>query len=50
MDSIIITLIFVYIAYRLLDRLVRMPRVGKYSSRYIFITGCDSGFGCATAK
>ena len=31
--------------YRLLCHIYRKPLVGGLSTKYIFITGCDSGFG-----
>jgi len=40
----------VFVVYKLLDRLLRWPTVGKYADRYIVITGCDSGFGQAAAR
>ena len=39
-----------YLGYRILDRLVRIPRVGRYDDRYILVTGCDTGFGFEIAK
>lgn len=38
------------VLYKLLDYLVRFPRYTDYDKRYIFITGCDSGFGFEAAK
>jgi len=38
------------VVYKLLDRIVRWPRVDSYSDRYIFVTGCDSGFGQALVR
>jgi len=37
----------VYVLYKLLDTLRRLPRISRYSvrPRYILVTGCDSGFG-----
>jgi len=46
----LIALLGVFIVYKLLDHIIRLPRVGNYSDRYILITGCDSGFGHALAK
>jgi len=42
-------LLCIYLLYKFVDHIVRLPRVGNYSDRYIFITGCDSGFGHAVA-
>ena len=39
-----------YVVYRVLDRLVRIPRVGRFDDRYILVTGCDTGFGYEIAK
>ena len=44
------TRLAVYIVYKLIDRLLRLPTVGQYSDRYIVITGCDTGFGQAAAR
>uniref|UniRef100_A0A0B7BC98 Uncharacterized protein n=1 Tax=Arion vulgaris TaxID=1028688 RepID=A0A0B7BC98_9EUPU len=38
-------LISITIIYFLLDHLIRYLKVGGYSNRYVFVTGCDSGFG-----
>jgi len=40
----------IIVVYKLLDYVVRLQRVGNYSNRYIFVTGCDSGFGHALVK
>src|SRR5688572_25449596 len=39
-----------FILYKILDRLIRIPRVGNYKNRYILVTGCDTGFGNLIAK
>jgi 11-cis-retinol dehydrogenase len=44
------TLILLFVIYKLLDYLLRLPTIGRYSERYILITGCDSGFGQALAR
>jgi NAD(P)-dependent dehydrogenase (short-subunit alcohol dehydrogenase family) len=36
--------------YKLLDRILRIPYILGYRDRYVFITGCDSGFGHELAK
>jgi NAD(P)-dependent dehydrogenase (short-subunit alcohol dehydrogenase family) len=46
----IITLIILFVIYKLLDYVLRLPTVGQYSERYILVTGCDSGFGEAIAR
>ncbi|XP_046569854.1 retinol dehydrogenase 7-like isoform X2 [Haliotis rubra] len=38
------------VAFLLLKELMRLPTVGKYGERYVFITGCDTGFGNLLAK
>ena len=38
------------ILYKVLDRLIRRFFLGSYESRYILITGCDTGFGNLIAK
>jgi len=38
------------IFYKIIDYLIRIPRVGNYSGRYILVTGCDTGFGNLIAK
>ncbi len=43
-------LILILIGYKLFFRILRIPRISNLDSRYILITGCDSGFGNATAK
>jgi len=44
-----LTVLLCIFIYKLLDRLLRQPRLGTYANRYIFITGCDSGFSCSLA-
>ena len=36
--------------YKVIDRLIRLPRIGRYEDRYILVTGCDTGFGNLLAK
>ncbi|XP_067649598.1 retinol dehydrogenase 7-like [Haliotis asinina] len=38
------------VVFVLLKELMRLPTVGKYGGRYVFITGCDTGFGNLLAK
>ena len=40
----------VFIVFKLVDWLIRIPNVGDYGSRYILVTGCDTGFGHEIAK
>ena len=43
----VVILILIYVA---VTWLLRQLRVGNYGDRYVFITGCDSGFGNLLAK
>ena len=43
-------IILLWIGYKLVDYLIRLPKIGGFGEKHIFITGCDSGFGNATAK
>jgi len=42
--------VLLVLVYKALDWLLRLPRIGRYGERYIFITGCDTGFGNMLAK
>jgi NAD(P)-dependent dehydrogenase (short-subunit alcohol dehydrogenase family) len=42
--------IALFVVYKALDYLLRLPTIGRYSERYILVTGCDSGFGEALAR
>ena len=46
----LIALLGVVVVYKLLDHIARLWRVDNYSDRYVFVTGCDSGFGHALVK
>src|SRR6218665_962885 len=37
-----------YVLYRILDRVIRWSRVGRYSERYVLVTGSGRGFGFLT--
>jgi retinol dehydrogenase-16 len=39
-----------FIVYKLLDRILRIPYISDYQGRYILITGCSSGFGLEAVK
>jgi retinol dehydrogenase-16 len=39
-----------FIVYKLLDRIIRIPSIGRYGDRYVLITGCDTGFGRELAR
>ncbi len=43
-------LLLLVIGYKLFFRILRIPKISHLDSHYILITGCDSGFGNATAK
>lgn len=43
-------IVLFFVLYKVLDRLIRIPRVGRYADRYILVTGCDTGFGNLLAK
>ncbi len=45
----VIFLLFL-LGYKLFFRILRIPRISNLDSRYILITGCDSGFGNAAAQ
>lgn len=45
----ILSPIWLFVIYRIINRLIRSPRVG-YSGKYVLITGCDTGFGHLSAK
>ena len=42
--------ILVYLGWKVLDTLMRVPYLGNLSQKYILVTGCDSGFGLAVAQ
>ena len=46
----LIALLGVVVVYKLLDHIARLWRVDNYSDRYVFVTGCDSGFGQALVQ
>lgn len=46
----VICLVLAYIGYKLIKKLLKIPQISDLDSRYILITGCDTGFGNATAK
>ena len=39
-----------FILYKILDKLVRIPKLGSLNERYILVTGCDTGFGHEISK
>lgn len=45
----ILSPIWLFVIYRIINRLIRSPRVG-YTGKYVLITGCDTGFGHLSAK
>ncbi|XP_045167754.2 17-beta-hydroxysteroid dehydrogenase type 6-like, partial [Mercenaria mercenaria] len=48
--DLLLLLSFVLIVAFILDRLFRKLKIGNFESRYVLITGCDSGFGHELAK
>ena len=38
------------VVYKILDFLIRSPRVSNLSDKHVVITGCDTGFGHLLAK
>ncbi len=44
------SLLFIYLTYKIFDFLLRLPSINDLDSRYILVTGCDTGFGNAVAK
>jgi len=44
------TIVMIIIAYKIISWLIRQVYVRNYESRYIFITGCDTGFGNMISK
>ena len=43
-------LCIIYIVYKAIQYLMSLPSIPDLESRYIFVTGCDTGFGNAVAK
>ncbi|CAG5124166.1 unnamed protein product [Candidula unifasciata] len=41
----VIVLLLLVLLYLLVDRLLRVFKIGNHSNKYVFVTGCDSGFG-----
>ena len=52
LESVLITLgiLLVIYVYKKIDNIIREQRIGCLDSRYILITGCDSGFGKLAAQ
>ncbi|XP_077978729.1 17-beta-hydroxysteroid dehydrogenase type 6-like [Glandiceps talaboti] len=48
--SIAIGLVAVCVLYKVIDWLLRLPTVDNIQSKYVLITGCDTGFGNKLAK
>ncbi|CAG5122354.1 unnamed protein product [Candidula unifasciata] len=45
-----VVIFVVAIVYIVLDTIIRSLKVGDITDKYVFITGCDSGFGYLAAK
>ena len=43
-------LLLLYVFYKVIDLLVRVPRIGRYGDHYVLVTGCANGFGYAALK
>ena len=52
MEAIIacVYVVAIFVVYKILDRIVRVLRLGGLDKRYILVTGCDTGFGHEIAK
>lgn len=48
--GIILGVVVVIILYKIVDYLIRLPRLKNLDKKYVFITGCDTGFGHEAAK
>ena len=46
----IISLVVLFISYKLYDRVLRWPVIEQIEDRYVLITGCDTGFGHKAAR
>lgn len=41
----VVSILGIYVIYRVVDWVIRWPRVGRYSERYVLVTGSGRGFG-----
>src|SRR6218665_2216730 len=48
--SVVGLLLFLYILYKVIDRLVRILRIGRYGDHYVLVTGCGQGFGLEAVR
>ena len=48
--SLAVYIIGCFVLYKIVDYLIRIPRVANDPNRYILVTGCDTGFGNLIAK
>ena len=39
-----------FVLYKLVDYLIRWPKVGDYQNKYVLVTGADTGFGNEISK
>ena len=46
----VLLLVIAYMIYCFIDHIIRLPQLTDLSSRYILVTGCDTGFGNAISK
>ncbi|XP_059139705.1 17-beta-hydroxysteroid dehydrogenase type 6-like isoform X1 [Physella acuta] len=45
MEYVVSCVVLLVITYLFFDRVLRSLKVGNYGNKYVFVTGCDSGFG-----
>ena len=48
--STILYALLIYAGYRLIQGILKIPQISNLGSRYILVTGCDTGFGNAIVK
>ena len=48
--TVVIYILIVFIAYKIIMKVLQIPWISNLDSRYILITGCSTGFGNALAK
>ena len=48
--SLVGLLLFLFVLYKVIDRLVRIPRIGRYGDHYVLVTGCGHGMGLEAVR
>ena len=48
--AIVICIVLIFLGYKIIAKLLYVPQISNVESRYVLITGCDSGFGNGLAK